>query len=199
MVVLCPPDVRFQRSYLEALDEFTRAGEDSYGVAALTLPPDEGYAGEVFTRSGLEDPAEFARYVRRRRDDALPGSPRPTGWVPATHWWMTEGTRSTVYLGRISLRHELTPFLLDEGGHIGYTVRPGARGNGHAADALRQVVAVAGRDLGIEPVLVTCDEDNLASARTIEKGGGQLEDVRRGKRRYWIDSRTAAPPPPRSA
>jgi predicted acetyltransferase len=195
VVVLSPPDVRFQRSYLEALDELTRAGEDQYGVAALAIPPDERYAGELFTRRGLEDPAEFARYVRWCRDDSLPERPRPTGWVPATHWWMSTGTGSTVYLGRISLRHQLTPFLLDEGGHVGYTVRPGARGHGHAADALRQVVGLAGRDHGIDRVLVTCDEDNAASARTIEKGGGRFEDVRRGKRRYWIDSRTAAPPP----
>jgi predicted acetyltransferase len=40
--------------------------------------------------------------------------------------------------------------------------------------------------LGVDRVLVTCDEDNLASARTIERGGGVYEDTRNGKRRYWI-------------
>lgn len=51
----------------------------------------------------------------------------------------------------------------------------------------------------MEHVLLTCDEDNVASARTIEKGGGRLEDIRLGKRRYRIDCRTVAPPPRRSA
>jgi predicted acetyltransferase len=43
-------------------------------------------------------------------------------------------------------------------------------------------------------VLVTCDDDNVGSIRTIEKNGGILEGVVRGpdeqpKRRYWIDTR----------
>jgi predicted acetyltransferase len=41
-------------------------------------------------------------------------------------------------------------------------------------------------------VLVTCEETNVASARTIESQGGLLEDVRDGKRRYWIDLPPAA-------
>ncbi len=43
------------------------------------------------------------------------------------------------------------------------------------------------RVLGLERVLVTCEDDNVASARTIERCGGVLEDVRQGMRRYWID------------
>jgi predicted acetyltransferase len=92
------------------------------------------------------------------------------------------------YLGHISLRHSLdNPFLAEAGGHIGYAVRPGARRRGHASAALRQVVEVAGRR-GIERVLVTCDLDNTASARTIESCGGVLEDERSGKRRYWVST-----------
>ena len=41
-------------------------------------------------------------------------------------------------------------------------------------------------DLGIDPVLVTCDEDNLPSRRVIESNGGVYEDSREGKRRYWV-------------
>ena len=88
-------------------------------------------------------------------------------------------------LGRVSIRHSLTPFLLEVGGHVGYAVRPSARGNGHATAALRLALAVA-RDLGIDPVLLTCDEDNTASRLVIERNGGTLEDVRAGKRRYWV-------------
>jgi predicted acetyltransferase len=148
-------------------------------------PPDERFPGLTFTREGLEDPAEFARLVRLKVGDAEPDSPRPTGWVPATHLWMADGDE---YLGQISLRHSLdNPFLADAGGHIGYAVRPGARRRGHASAALRQVVEVAGRR-GIERVLVTCDLDNTASARTIESCGGVLEDERSGKRRYWVST-----------
>ena len=42
----------------------------------------------------------------------------------------------------------------------------------------------------MDRVLLTCDEDNVASALTIERNGGVLEDVRDTdlgrKRRYWI-------------
>jgi predicted acetyltransferase len=54
---------------------------------------------------------------------------------------------------------------------------------------LRSVLPEA-RALGLQKVLVTCHDDNLASARTIEKAGGVLEDVRDTElgltRRYWI-------------
>jgi predicted acetyltransferase len=42
------------------------------------------------------------------------------------------------------------------------------------------------RRLEIDPVLVTCDVDNVASRRTIEGAGGEYDDTREGKRRYWI-------------
>ena len=51
--------------------------------------------------------------------------------------------------------------------------------------ALLQALADAPA-LGIAPVLVTCDDANHASRRTIEKAGGVLEDVRDGARRYWL-------------
>ncbi|WP_406832042.1 GNAT family N-acetyltransferase [Pedococcus sp. KACC 23699] len=75
--------------------------------------------------------------------------------------------------------------LATVGGHVGYSVRPSARRRGFASDALRHVVPVAA-GLGIERLLVTCDLDNLGSARTIESAGGELEGELEGKRRYWI-------------
>ena len=40
---------------------------------------------------------------------------------------------------------------------------------------------------GIDRVLITCDDTNVASATVIERNGGVLEDLRGGKRRYWVD------------
>jgi Acetyltransferase (GNAT) domain len=67
--------------------------------------------------------------------------------------------------------------LLRAGGHIGYGIRPSARGRGLATWALRSVL-VRAPALGLGKVLVTCGDSNLASARVIEKAGGVLEDVR---------------------
>jgi predicted acetyltransferase len=48
--------------------------------------------------------------------------------------------------------------------------------------------------LGINPVLITCDADNLGSRKIIERNGGQFENAVQYyreneivlKRRYWI-------------
>lgn len=182
MVELVPPHVRFHRSFLAAVDEFLALGEERH-AGILSLPPDKTFEGVRFTRASLEDAGEFERLVRYRLEDERPDHPRPAGWVPCTTRWMAAGAE---YLGAINLRPSLNhPMLRDEGGHIGYAVRPSARRQGHARDALRQMVALAGA-MGIPQVLVTCDLDNLASARTIEAGGGVYEGDSHGKRRYWI-------------
>lgn len=81
-------------------------------------------------------------------------------------------------------------FLLNAGGHIAFGVRPTARRQGLATWALGAVLPEA-RSLGLTRVLVTCDDHNLGSARTIQNNGGVLEDVRDtdlGRtRRYWIE------------
>jgi predicted acetyltransferase len=102
--------------------------------------------------------------------------------VSGTYLWMVDG--ETV-VGRVSLRHELTPWLLEVGGHIGYAVRPSARRRGYASEALRLMLQVAA-ERGIDPALVTCDEDNVGSRRVIEANGGVLEDLRGGKLRFWV-------------
>lgn len=87
--------------------------------------------------------------------------------------------------GALDLRHYLTERLLCGGGNIGYGIRPGLRGRRYAPFMLGLGVEKA-KELGIDRVLVCCDEDNPASARTIEDCGGRLENVVDGLRRYWI-------------
>jgi predicted acetyltransferase len=93
-------------------------------------------------------------------------------------------------VGRSSIRHELNDFLRHEGGHIGYCVLPPHRRRGYATEILRQSLEVA-HGHGIDPVLVTCDDDNVGSATVIERAGGILEDTVVNEsggltRRYWI-------------
>ncbi|QIM21598.1 GNAT family N-acetyltransferase [Phycicoccus sp. HDW14] len=187
MIVLATPDARMQRSYLAAHDEFVAIGEghrDGDGVW-VEEPDDGGFAGVAFTREELETADGFERFAARRRDQAREDAPRITGHVPCTFFWVVDDADPDTYLGSLSIRHRLTPFLLEVGGHIGYSVRPSARRRGVATEALRLALPEAGA-LGIDPVLVTCDTDNEGSARVIEGNGGVLEDVRQGKRRYWV-------------
>ena len=136
---------------------------------------------------GRDDPARWAEYVEHRQQWAL-GRDLPPGWVPTTFLIaVAEGA----IVGRSSIRHELNEFLATVGGHIGYAVLPRHRRRGYATEILRQSLVVA-RSLGIDRVLVTCDQGNRASARVIEKCGGRFEglagDESSGplKRRYWI-------------
>jgi predicted acetyltransferase len=134
----------------------------------------------------LAGPEAFSAWVEQLQQQSDTSVAVGEGRVHATHWWIVEGDS---YLGAIDLRHYLNAFLLDAGGHIGYSIRPSARRRGLATWALGAVLPEA-RALGLDRVLVTCDDDNIGSARSIERNGGVLEDVRSTdagiKRRYWI-------------
>jgi predicted acetyltransferase len=99
---------------------------------------------------------------------------------------MVEGER---VLGGIALRHELNDFLLNVGGHIGFSVRPAERRRGLAGWALAETLERA-RRMGLPRVLITCRVANTASRRTIERAGGVFEDIRGSDddpvRRYWV-------------
>ena len=111
----------------------------------------------------------------------------PEGWVPATLYYLVD--REGHVAGALDLRHYLNDGLY-YGGHIGYGMSPPYRGRGWAPLMLALGLEKA-KALGIDRALVTCNDDNLPSAGTIEACGGVLENVvlEEGKplRRYWID------------
>lgn len=115
----------------------------------------------------------------------------PPGFVPSSTWLCIRKTDGRM-VGFIDIRHRLNDFLLDFGGHIGYSIRPDERGCGYALRQLWLGLQKC-REMGLNRVLLTCDEDNLRSRRTILSAGGVYEDTRQkpGDRaatlRYWID------------
>ena len=140
---------------------------------------------------GLDDdvdsPGGFAVWVARLR--AAPGS---------SLWWIVEG--DTV-LGGIALRHP-TNGAVPQHGHIGYGIRPSARGRGVATWALDEVLSRAAAT-ALDRVLICCEAGNVASASVIERVGGRLEDIRDTElgrtRRYWVDLTDRASQPGTSA
>lgn len=161
---LIAPDARLHGSWLDASDE--------WGGPEAAQP---GAALGAAQRLGLDLASQngFARWV-----DELLGQPSAEPGpdvVPATNWWIVRDDR---YLGAIQLRHSLNDFLVDVGGHVGYGVRPSERRRGVASTALRHALAHAADQVSLNTVLITCDETNTGSRRTIEACGGVLDSVR---------------------
>jgi predicted acetyltransferase len=182
MPELVAPSPRYRTSFIEAVEEILDSDDDEHYAGLTVIPPVGEFPGESYTLDDLRDPDLFAAYADRMAATADRGGWLPPGIVPATFLWWVDGD---TYIGRLSIRHKLTQWLLDYGGHIGYVVRPSARRQGHATAMLAAALPVAA-SLGIDPVLVTCDYDNEPSRRVIEANGGVFEDQRAEKLRYWI-------------
>lgn len=168
MVELVRPDAARHAEWLAMVDEFGRGRIDGGAMGSQTV--DE-----------LRDPAVFAAWVEMLLDHER-GEDVPDELVPSTTRWVAV---DGYLVGFLSVRHELNDFLRELGGHIGYAIRPSERRKGYATVATALALAEC-RRRGIDRVLVTCDDTNAASATVIERNGGVLEDIRNGKRRYWV-------------
>jgi len=171
MPALIDPDARLRESFLAAAAEFR--ADVSYPVPWYVTDIDP---------LALTDPAAFSAYVDRvlrERDEA---TPRPAHFVPMTTLWWADGDQM---LGRLAIRHRLTPLLGQSGGHIGYDVRPSARRRGHATAMLAAALPVA-RSLGITDALLTCLDTNIGSRRVIEANAGRFIGMSGPKLRYLV-------------
>lgn len=97
----------------------------------------------------------------------------------------------TTIIGVAHVRHSLNDALKLYGGHIGYGVAPGLRGNGFATEILKDALQFL-KSLNETRALITCDEDNYASVNVILNNGGiEAEPHKRDDgnltRRFWID------------
>jgi predicted acetyltransferase len=176
MPALCLPDVLVHQSFVAAMAEFAEEGRGDPADHTMVGGEIRAFGGE------WERPAAFAVFVQWLRDQALEESPRPPTHVPSTTLWWVDGDE---YLGRIAIRHRLTPSLREIGGHIGYDIRPSARRRGHASAMLAAALPTT-HAMGIDPALLTCRSDNVGSRLVIEHNGGIMEDNRAGILRYWI-------------
>lgn len=91
--------------------------------------------------------------------------------------------------GALNFRHTLNDYLMQYGGHIGYGIRPSERGKGYGNMILKEGLVIA-KKFGLERVLITCDEQNIPSARVIQGNGGEFENkIYKNDgwiHRYWV-------------
>ena len=98
-----------------------------------------------------------------------------THHVPTCHFAMVHAGSGEL-LGHINLRTSSQFELFLYTGHIGYEVEEKHRGRHYAARSVRLLFPLAKR-IGLDPLWITCDPDNLASRRTCEIAGGRLIEV----------------------
>ena len=168
MLKLVPPAEEYRSQICEMMDEWTAAGEKIVPFSICKL-----------------DYRQFTEYLNGFSEEKK-GSP---SFVPASTFFCLD-TERNIFVGAVNIRHELNERLLLNGGHIGDGVRPSERKKGYAT----QMIALAleeCRALGIAQVLMVCNQNNIASAKSIEKNGGVLENVLEVdgefEKRYWID------------
>ena len=160
-----PKDVTFEQ-ILDYKEEFLLNSEIIQGAANMT---------------DLSTP-EWVQFTEntKNKESVTPG------FVTAHTFFALDNNK---IVGIINARHELNDYLLNFGGHIGYSVRKSERRKGYAKAMLSYTVDFL-FSLGLEKVLITCDKKNIASKRTIESCGGILENEvateDRTTLRYWI-------------
>ena len=162
--------VKLERKYIpelsDMMEEWTAAGEKIIPLAIRKTDwrDFDAYAESIEVKEG---------------DDRL---------VPDSTFFCLDTDRN-IFVGAVNIRHRLNAGLLRSGGHIGDGIRPSERGKGLGTSMIALALEECDK-LGIKDVLMCCDDANIASARTIEKNGGVLEnkvtDDDGTVRRYWI-------------
>lgn len=123
-----------------------------------------------------------------KSDNNSKGIKLPYGLVPSDIYFLVDNN-SKYLLGAIDIRHYLNEYLLQYGGNIGYGIRASERQKGYATEMLALALEEC-KKRKMQKVLITCFKNNYASAHTIIKNGGILEneviDDGKVKQRYWI-------------
>ena len=169
-IILVKPDLSYA-------DEIIKYKEESLAESPII----NGSAG-LDRFSSIE--IWFEELKKRSCEDTV-----PKGLVPSsTYLGIRE--KDNYIVGMIDIRHYLNEYLTQVGGHIGYGVRKTERNKGYAKQMLKLALEKC-KELKIKKVLITCDEDNIASEKVILSANAKLEDIRNvdgeNKKRFWIE------------
>ena len=169
-IILVKPDLSYT-------DEIIKYKEESLAESPII----NGSAG-LNRFSSIEDWLEELK--KRSCEDTV-----PEGLVPSSTY-LGVREKDNYIVGMIDIRHYLNEYLTEAGGHIGYGVRKTERNKGYAKQMLKLALEKC-KELKIKRVLITCDEDNIASEKVILSANAKLEDIRNvdgeNKKRFWID------------
>ena len=162
---------------LSYADEIIKYKEESL----KEIPLINGSAG-LNRFSSIEDWLEELK--KRSSEDTV-----PEGLVPSSTY-LGVREKDNYIVGMIDIRHYLNEYLTQVGGNIGYSVRKTERNKGYAKQMLKLGLEKC-KELKMKKVLITCDEDNIASEKVILSANAKFEDIRcidgENKKRFWIE------------
>jgi len=164
------PSMEYESEYLSFYQEWKDSGEDMVPWVIS------------------KDPSNFQGMIRFLFDSEK-GENLPENWVPDSTYWLINENRKVI--GAVNIRHRLNDKLVNSGGHIGYGIRPSERRKGYATKLLSLSLEKA-KELGIQKVLVVCDEGNKGSEKTIMTNSGVrdmdfIEEDGNIVKRFWIE------------
>ena len=151
------PSIRYKDKAIDYINEFYEYQSDINGSGAL-----DRFLSESTYETWLEK-------VLADMDIANVEKPK----VPAlTYFYVRE--EDDKIIGMVNIRLALNDFLREEGGHIGYSIRPTERQKHYGTEMLKDALKVC-ETIGIREVLVSCDKSNIASAKVIQNCNGKLD------------------------
>ena len=151
------PNISYKEKAIDYINEFYEYQSDINGSGAL-----DRFLNESTYEAWLEK-------VLSDIDIANVEMPK----VPAlTYFYVREEDDKIV--GMVNIRLALNDFLREEGGHIGYSIRPTERQKHYGTEMLKDALKVC-ETIGIREVLVSCDKSNIASAKVIQNSNGKLD------------------------
>ena len=167
------PTIEDKQDVLNVKEEFLSCGQKMAGVGGLDK---------------LETYEQWLDKIEAERRKETCGE----GRVPAT-MFLSRRVEDDRLVGIVQVRHNLSEYLLKYGGHIGDCIRPTEQGKGYATEQIALALDLC-KKMGINNVLITCKKENIASAKTIIKNGGRLENEIPNEyednvimQRYWIE------------
>ena len=169
-IILVKPDLSYADEIIKYKEESLKENPLINGAAGLN------------NFSSIED---WLEELKKRSSEATV----PEGLVPSSTY-LGVREKDNYIIGMIDIRHYLNDFLKQFGGNIGYGVRKTEKNKGYAKQMLKLALEKC-KELKIKKVLITCDEDNIASEKVILSANAKLEDIRNvdgeNKKRFWID------------
>jgi predicted acetyltransferase len=168
MLELIKPSAAYEKDFFEMVNEYHEKSE-FYGYHDIALRGFQEYLTEI--------------------ENSEKGINLKPNIVPQTTFWLVKDEE--IIVGESRLRHRLTPDLELEGGHIGYAIRPSQRLQGNGTKILKLTLLEV-KKIGLDKALVTCNKDNIGSAKIIQANGGVLDSEgisnysQKMVQRYWV-------------